>query len=290
MRSPPRSACPVYLALLPAFVAACATSGSIGRGAYCAPPARAVVTFTPDRQPPPGASREERAAALLGLSQSCRNGERSEAYRVQALERIEIARLAIGASAAELHCEAERARQAAEALSRAQSRDVQALTIASIAASAATAIAGVFLSTHHAIDASQDAIAIGGGALTAGLALGSLAVQPRVRFDHARNLLAAVWVGPEVALDYPPVVWAYLTQSEFSNDGSGSIRQHIAERWRRFEGVGADPVDTRLLFGSGGDYDADALRTRAAMLAEIAVEVELANQELSAFASSALGP
>src|SRR5580704_17209353 len=172
--------------------AGCAPPLKLGSSAYCAPPAEASFSFKPDPSPAAAASREEHTAALLGLRDVLHDGARTEQGRLLALERIEFARLAIRTAGAELACESERARQAAEAAGRAQAKDVQALTIASMGVSAATAIAGVLLSTHDASAVSQDATAIGGGGVTAGLALPSLAVHPGVRFVHARNLLADV--------------------------------------------------------------------------------------------------
>jgi hypothetical protein len=227
-------------------------------------------------------------AALLGLRATLAGGARSDRDRERALERIEFARLAIRTAAAELACESERAKQAAEAAGRAQSKDVQSLTIASIGASAATAIAGVLLSTRAASAASQDAVAIGGGGLTAGLALASLAVHPGVSFVHARNLLSDVWLGPPSSSVYPAFVWAYLTQPEFSNDGQHAIREHIVERWRAVDDVTDDPALVRLIFGGGGRYDADGLRLRAAMLSDIAAEVDLENQDVAALADHIL--
>jgi len=275
-------------ATLALALSGCATPRAAGAGAYCAPPTQASFAFTPDPSPAATASRAERTAALLGLREVLASGARSDAMRVRALERIELARLAIGATSAELACESERAKQAADAASRAQSADVQRLTIASIGAAAATAIAGVLLSTRGASALSQDTVAIGGGAVTAAFALASLAVHPGVRFAHSRNLLADVWLGPATSSVYPPFVWAYLSRPDFSNDGQRAIREHIVERWRTFEGVGDDPVVAHLVFGDGGQYDAETLRLRAAMLSEIAAEVDLASQDIAALAAIVL--
>jgi hypothetical protein len=276
------------LALVASGASGCAAPHAFGSAAYCAPPTEAAFPFAPDPSPPATASREEHTAALLGLHGTLASGARSDQDRERALERIEFARLAIRATAAELACESERARQAADVAARVQGKDVQSLTIASIGASAATAIAGVLLSTRGASSASQDAVAIGGGGVTAGLAIASLAVHPGVRFLHARNLLSDVWLGPVSSSLYPPFVWAYLTRPEFSNDGQHAIREHIVQRWRALDGVADDPALVRLIFGGGGRYDADTLRLRAAMLSEIAAEVDLQIQDVAALAGRIL--
>ncbi|HEX4448057.1 MAG TPA: hypothetical protein VH044_15015 [Polyangiaceae bacterium] len=196
-----------------------------------------------------------------------------------------MARIAVAASSAELACEAERADEAADYLTRHEAATVQRLTVASVLVAAATSVAGVFLSTSSARAAPQDAVAIGGGALTVGLGLGSLYVHREVEFIHPRNLLADIWNGPGISTAYPPPVWGYLTRSEFSNDQIQPIRERIVARWRKFETVENVPSMVAILFGAGGRYDAATLRARAAMLGQVKAEVDLENQELAALAT-----
>jgi hypothetical protein len=207
--------------------------------------------------------------------------------RERIVERTELASLAIEATAAELDCERERAVQAADYLTRGQAGGVQALTIGSIVVAALTGIAGVLLSTSGRPAAEQDTVVISGGIVTAGLGLGSLVVHPHTTFEHTRNLLTDVWLGPSASTTYPPIVWAYLTRPAFSNDGRAAIREKIVARWRQFRQV-EDPSTAAMLFGTGGSYDADALRLRAAMLNEVKAEVELTHQEVAVLASALL--
>jgi hypothetical protein len=263
-------------------LAACSGPNRLRAPGYCAPPMADRLSI-PSERPSPSASDEERIAALVGLSATLHEEPRSEASRLLALERLEAARLAVAATAAELDCERQRATQAADALSRSMSTEAQALTIASIGAAAATSIASVFLSTKNARAETQESVAIAGGGVTAGLAVGSFYVHPTVDFQTPRNLLEPLWSGPASSRLYPPLVWAYLALPEFSNDRQKSIRAHLVDRWRREVDLGGTLA--ALLFGSGGDYDVDALRTRAALLDEVAGEVNLENQDLaSAFA------
>lgn len=226
-------------------------------------------------------------AALLGL-RSWADGERTDVSRARALQRIELARLAIDATSAELECERQRAEQAAIALSRSKSSQSQALTIASILAASATSIASVLLATRNANEVVQDGVAIEGGAATAALALASLYVDPRTPFGHSRNLLADIWQAPASSRLYPSLVWTYLMRPEFSNDGRKSIRDHLVARWQRDAGLeGGGPLP-KLLFGSGGRYDVDGLHLRAEMLDEVEAEVRLESQDLAAFAARVL--
>jgi hypothetical protein len=227
----------------------------------------------------------ERTASLLGLRAVLKEQPRSEAARVRALERMELGRLAVAATAAELECERERTAQAADVLSHAESTQANALTIASIGAAAATTIASVLLSTGSASTPTQDAVAIGGGGATAGLAFASLYVHPSVSFRTSRNLLAPLWTGLAMPALYSPLVWTYLTRPEFSNDGRRSIREHLVERWRSEIHLDRNASLAALLFGTGGEYDVDALRARAELLEEVAAEVRLESQDLSSLAT-----
>jgi hypothetical protein len=266
-------------------LAACAPASALGGGSFCAPPA-VPAPFPSDPPPPPGASREERMAALLGVRALLVEGRHDEATRIQLLARIEEARLTIAATRAELDCAGESARQAADYLERAQERAATSLTVASIAAAAATSIVTVFLSTGQTSNWTQNSVAIGGGVVTAGLGAASLVVNPHMRVDHPRNLLAEVWFGPKESTLYPPVVWGYLTDPEFSNDQREPIRARIVARWAQFHGVRKeDPKLVALLFGAGGTYDEETLRMRGSMIDQVKAEVDLMNQDIAALAA-----
>jgi hypothetical protein len=277
------------LVLTIAVMQACAPAIAVRSGGYCDPPARANLQLRADPTPNASAPRSERLAALLGLSATLlerrATGELSIESRVRVLERIEAARLSVAASSAELDCESQRAEQTANYLAHGETSAVQGLTVASIAAAAAAAIAGVFLSTANASHAAQNIFAIAGGVVTAGLGLGSLYVHPQIAYGHARNLLSDLWRGPSESANYAPVVWAYLSRREFSNQQRESIREKIVARWRRYQGVVQDPADVATLFGSGGTYDAELLQTRAKMLDEVRAEVDLFNQDLETLAA-----
>ncbi len=268
-------------------LAACSTP-TAGTGGFCRPPSAVPFSLGPELPAADAAPRESRLAALLGLS-GVRADEASGSAetRARVVERVEVASLVIESTAAELDCEGERAEQAADYLARGQASTVQALTIGSIVAATLTSIAGVLLSTAGRSATDQDAVAVSGGAVTAALGLGSLFAHAQVTFEHSRNLLSDIWRGPQTSTTYPPLVWAYLTRSEFSNSGRAAIRERIVSRWKQFQQVD-EPRTAAVLFGTGGSYDADTLRLRAAMLYEVKAEVELTHQELVTLAASLL--
>jgi hypothetical protein len=272
---------------------ACATSSAVfyrpqleREESYCTPPPGMIFALQSEPPPPEGAAENERIAALVGLRAVLNEHPRSEKSRLLALERMERARLAIDATAAELQCLRDLTEHAAEVLNRTTSGLTQALTISSIAAGAATSIAAVFLATHNASASVQEGVAIGGGAVTAGLAVASPYVPGHVPFHTPRNLLEPIWTGPESTPFYPPVVWMYLTRPEFSSDRRQSTREHFVEQWRHEADLDRDPSLTLLLFGSGGDYDLHALRTREKFLESLTAAVALESQELSELATA----
>jgi hypothetical protein len=223
-------------------------------------------------------------ASLLGLGAMLQKVQERASIapdeRIDALERVELAALIVSAVAGEVICESERADMAAWQLAQTEERVRSQLTVASIVAGAATSIAGGILLLARASDQAQGWVALGVGTASAGIGLASLGVRRRTFFAHPRNLLADFWSGPAVSSNYPPAIWAYLNRPSFSNEQRRSIRENTVERWLSYGFSDKDMAS--LFFGSGGEYNAEQLRTRAAMLAQVNAEVELMNQELSA--------
>jgi hypothetical protein len=269
----------------PALTWACAALSACASGpatasawGFCAPPEELPVAWQED--PAPGdASRGEQIAALLGVSDEVRQPDSTPA-RVVVLERVALTRTVLDATVAELDCERERTLQIAAVLHAKQERTTTRFTIASIVVGAATAgVSGVLVSADTN-PSSQGLVAVGGGALTAGLALLPLFEHPQVELAHERNVLADVRLGPRVSRSFPPVVWAYLTRPTFSNEQARSIRENVVARWKEHD-LRRDGVDLAALFGARGLYDAPALDLRAAMLAQVKAELRLMNQDLA---------
>lgn len=271
---------------------ACA-SGQVPKGAwgYCAPPEAPREPWREDPVPR-RASRVERTAALLGISDEIRearagDGSQAQAARVIVLERLELTRTVLEATVAELDCEHERAQQIAVYLEARKERVTTRFTISSIVVGAATTIVAGLLSSSNTGGSSQEVVAVSGGALTAGLALVPLFDRPRIEIEHERNALGDVWFGRRVSSTFPVVVWAYLTRPEFSNEQAQSIREHVVARWKEVQ-LHGDTSESTLLFGAGGRYDATTLNLRAAMLDQVKAEVRLMNQDLAALLAAPL--
>jgi hypothetical protein len=258
-----------------------ATSSAWG---FCAPPEKLPVAWREDPVAP-DASRGQQIAALLGVTQEMRQGDAGDqavarAARVAVLERLVATRTVLDATVAELDCERERTLQIASLLHAKKERSTTRFTIASIVVGAATAIVTGALASADTSPSSQGLVAIGGGFLTAGLALVPLFDHPQVELAHERSVLADVWEGPRVSRAFPPVVWAYLTRPQFSNEQVRSIRENVVARWKEHD-LRLAAVDLTALFGARGLYDADTLDLRAAMLGQVKAEVRLMNQALA---------
>lgn len=275
------------LALACAALSACASGPATSSAwGFCAPPETLPAAWHEDPAPRDG-SRGEQIAALLGVSEERRqSGEtadegRAGTARLVVLERLAVTRTVLDATVAELDCERERTLQIAALLHARKERSTTRFTIASIVVGAATAIVTGALASADTSPSSQGFVAVGGGFLTAGLALVPLFENPQVELAHERNVLADVWLGPRVSPSFPAVVWAYLTRPQFSNEQARSIRENVVARWKEHDLL-RGTFDRAALFGARGLYDAETLDLRAAMLAQVKAEVRLMNQDLSA--------
>jgi hypothetical protein len=223
----------------------------------------------------------EESMALGGSEGASRGRARTE----QITRQLQIAHQQAAALEAELDCEGERAAQLREFMEEREARGVRTLTVASITAGGASAVATALLGRYAAGSVAEMVVGIAGGLSSAGLGLGIFFVRERRRFNHERNLLAEIWQGPARSDVYPPVVWYYLTQREFSNTGVRSIRENVVARWSRFEHVSREAAAERarrerLLFGHGGVYSADDLAIRVALLEQTRAAVALLDQEI----------
>ncbi|MDB4977073.1 MAG: hypothetical protein JWN48_5414, partial [Myxococcaceae bacterium] len=237
---------------------------------YCTLPARErPAGLTLGARLPEPATRLEQLAALLGLREALeqsRSGPLDGAQRLNALERLDLARLEVGAIKAEADCEGERTKQALDYLMQRRERIVQGLTVASILTASAVAVAGVVLAVRDASAATQVGVGAAGATVVAGTSLESLYVRPTVLLRHEQNLLTDIWNGPPQSSRYPPIVWAYLTYPIFSNEGGASTREKLIQRFCAAGGGCADAARRALIFGEGGDFDVETLRMRAALL------------------------
>ncbi|NLU91905.1 hypothetical protein [Chitinophaga sp. Ak27] len=193
-------------------------------------------------------------------------------------QRCLLATTEIGSVAGELDCEGEKADQLARYLDNINSKRNTHFTVASIIVGAITTVASVVITK----DAPKNAVAIGGGLLSAGLGAMTInANRKKVKLLHTRNLLQDIWYDTTASSIYSPFIRYMLHEPHFSNSGKVSLSASIRERWLQFDLRGTpSPGETRLYFGDGGVYTADDLHTRAAMLNELQSTIRSIHQDL----------
>ena len=185
------------------------------------------------------------------------------ANRQQVQHRLQLAATEIASVAAELDCEGERADQLATYMDQKDTRRIRSLTLLSVIIGAATTVVS---SLAKSSDVSQT-VGIGGGLIGAGFGgLAAFSSNKSVQFTHKRNLLADIWYQPRQSSVYSPFVWYVLNEKSFSNSGQNSISYNTRQRWQGYVLVGSSQEQQDIYFGTGGDYDADDLHTRANML------------------------
>ncbi|MCF0055596.1 hypothetical protein [Dyadobacter sp. CY356] len=189
----------------------------------------------------------------------------------------------ISGIAAELDCEGERADLFAGYLDDLNDKKTARLTGASIVIGALATVAAVLVSNNSL----QNGITIGGGVISAGLAV--MTIKPhgrKISYTHDRNVLEDIWFAPEKSSIYPPFIWYMLKEKRFSNSKQEPLVQTIKNRWNKFElDQNIDSSTVNLLFKNGGIYDADNLHTRATMLNQLQSTIRSINQDMQSLMS-----
>jgi hypothetical protein len=214
----------------------------------------------------------------LSLKGDSVNYPRIRLLKQRVADRVRTAGVELESVSAELDCEGERANLAAIYLDNMNSRRNRKLTVASVVVGALTTVAASLIEGRSG----QIATGVGGGLLSAGLALSTINPEGQtIGFYHGRNLLHGIWVDSAANKDYPVFVWHILHEKQFSNSGEVTLAQSIRNRWLQFEFDGKpEKKQTDLLFGGGGAYHADELHMRAAMLNQLQSTIRSINQDL----------
>ncbi|CAN5360257.1 hypothetical protein BH09BAC4_BH09BAC4_45920 [soil metagenome] len=216
---------------------------------------------------------------LIGLEKSSQPEVQLESVRIhqQILNRLLLASTQIAGLAAELDCEGERADQVATYLDQRDTKRIRRLTILSVVIGAATTVATALIQFDNA----SKVIGIGGGVVSAGFGgLAAFSSNRVVQFAHQRNLLTDIWNQSTQSSTYPPMVWYVLNEKRFSNSSQQSISHNIRQRWQDYVINGASSQQLQMLFGPGGNYQADDLHSRANMLNQLQSSVRSINQDL----------
>jgi len=219
------------------------------------------------------------ALKAIQINGSKGNSGPASEYRQIISQRLILAQTQLGAVAAELDCEGERAEMAANYLDELNSKRNTRLTVASVISGALTTVATALISKSSV----QNTVGITGGLFSAGL--GALTINPKgkqIAFNHQRNLLRNIWTGNDQSTDYPVFIWRMLQEKALSNTGKVTLASSIKNRWIQFEldGKSNDPME-QLLFGKGGMYKASDLHARSAMLNQLQSTIRSLHQDLA---------
>jgi hypothetical protein len=195
--------------------------------------------------------------------------------------RLMLCRTEIAGIAAELDCEGERAEQLSTYMAGKENLRVNKLTVASITLGALAAVAAIFIKPQK----TSDAVAITGGIGSAALGVFSLSSSRKSEYMHPRNLLTDIWNEPETSSYYPPTIWYIITHKEFSNNKHYSICHNTRERWKEYNQLNEQnskkaKSEIDLLFGKGGIYTSDLLKSRANMLNQLQAAIKLLDQDI----------
>ncbi len=201
--------------------------------------------------------------------------------RQQILTLTVLATLEATSLAAVVRCEQARADRLADSLAEKQAGNRQLATVVSVIIESATMVAtGGLILAGHAV--AEGIAALVGGTMASIVAGVSLYQPSRHDFQHPRNLLKEIWENPQQARYFPGPVWRFL--SEPTEDGK-SLREQLVAGWKelsRIEGQSEEQQQQRisLLFGTGGTYTIEDLRSRGAMLEMLAAAIDLMHDEL----------
>ncbi|GAB3942409.1 hypothetical protein GCM10028805_07010 [Spirosoma harenae] len=209
------------------------------------------------------------------------------ALRQQITDQIQLANFDVASTAAVLDCEARRASQAADLLTKRDNSRVKQITIAAITVGAFTALLGGVLQIQD-INPSSEYVDIGGGLLEAGLGSSVFWLKPyQLSYQHPANPLQAIWVNQSNIAHFPPIVWYYLTHAL---SGGTSIAQQLRANWQplvaeeKKRHLGRKTINLSqesLYFQSGGPYSAEKLLIRTTMLNQLETQIRLMNTDLT---------
>lgn len=197
----------------------------------------------------------------------------------QITDKINLASLEISAIAAELDCEEERADQLKGLLQEKMDKAERRITVAAILTGATTGLLVGALNLSKGSGNLSEEIGIAGGIAEATLGFLSLRIKRNHLFNHPKNHLNDVWMGPDSTANFPPVVWYYLNLP--FETGSPSLRASLKQQWMLLDQLSLTEAEkTTLYFGAGGIYDIGDLDNRSSMLDQLEATITLMKKDL----------
>ncbi|WP_157068862.1 hypothetical protein [Sandaracinus amylolyticus] len=197
--------------------------------------------------------------------------------QVVLVEHLLVLHADLGGAIAEVDCLSDQLEDLQSELAERESAFSLTLTLVSIGVGALTAIASGVIDLVSDDDISSPIIQIVGG--VGATALGVIAFFPpdeSVTLDHERNVLRVVRDARDAEdVMRAPFVMRLLVAPRV--DGP-SPRDELERRWSDTFALVDDDMPA-LLFGNGGRYDREALRTRELVLEQLEAELQLLRQD-----------
>lgn len=221
--------------------------------------------------------------ALLEHAQNDR--DEAEQARRKLINRVQLATLEVSSLVAELECEVHRADEVQDRLKYEQYTRSMSQPILSVVIGGLVNVMTGGLGIATGAGNTAHIVSIAGG--TAEVLFGTSAnfTKMRQEFSHPHNHLARLWSGEDIKDYYAPRIWRFLTIPNNRDLQGRNLREVLIEAWQEQDRVGklgsrqAEERE-RLLFGTGGLYDADDLHIREAMLQQLESSIQLMHQDL----------
>lgn len=206
---------------------------------------------------------------------------------------LQLATADIATASALLDCDLKRATLTATLLTRQENTREKRITISAITIGA-VAIIGSSLLNRNGQPAASDWLNLSGSVAEGGLGILALCQNPpQVLYPHVRNPLRDIWEQPRTATQFAPLVWYYLNQPRI--DKQQTVAAELHERWEILTALNDTGKRKGKLhhlvnyFGTGDQYDAEALTLRATMLGQLETEVRLMNNDLTILLNEIVG-
>lgn len=222
---------------------------------------------------------------LATLEHMQHDAAETDRVRRKLINRVQLATLEVSSLVAELECEVHRTDEVEDRIRHAQYTRSMSQTILSLLIGGLVNVAtgGLGMATRGGDTASI--INIAGG--TAEILFGTSANFTKVRqeFKHPHNHLARLWAGEGFKDYYSPAIWHFLTRPNSRDHEGRSLRNVLIEAWQEQSRLGKPGSrearkHEELLFGAGGQYDAEDLHIREAMLQQLESIIQLMHQDL----------
>ncbi|MBS9525326.1 hypothetical protein KIH41_00300 [Litoribacter ruber] len=195
------------------------------------------------------------------------------------LNKVNVTSLEVSAIAGGLDCEEEKAEQLGQFLEKKERRRERNLTVASIITGASSSIIMGTILLASGSDTWLEVAGITGGLVEVYLGLKILSLEKRVKIEHPVNVLKMIEEEDNSQGVFPASVWHYF-QTTPTQDGE-AFRDKLLYRWQEYNDLPEDEFE--VLFGLGGEYNAEMLQSRADLLDQLGAQITLMKQDLLKF-------